>query len=187
MMLIAASALIVAGCGGGEDGGGDSGGDASSGLTIDRAFAAEMIPHHESAIEMAIIAQERGESAFVRRLAEDIVNSQTAELETLQAADARLAEDGVETGSLGLPDHMAGMDSDVESLKTAEPFDAAFLKMMIPHHEGAVEMAKIEISKGEDPELQALAEDIRAAQDQEITEMRDHLGDDAPPAGAEHG
>lgn len=182
MTLIAASAMILAGCGGSES----DGGDASDGLALDRAFAAAMIPHHESAIEMATIAQKRGESAFVRRLAENIVTSQAEEIETLKAAEARLAEAGAEKGSLGLPDHATGMDSDVESLQTAEPFDEAFLEMMIPHHESAVEMAKIEIAKGSDPDLKVLAEEIIAAQSKEISEMRDHLGKDAPPA-AGHG
>lgn len=185
MTLIAASAMILAGCGGSESGDGDGGG-ASGGLALDRAFAAEMIPHHKSAVEMATIAQERGESAFVRRLAENILTSQSAEIKTLEAAEARLAEAGTEMGSLGLPDHAMGMDGDVESLRTAEPFDKAFLEMMIPHHESAVEMAKIEIAKGSDPDLKALAEEILAAQSEEITQMREHLGEDAPPT-AGHG
>jgi uncharacterized protein (DUF305 family) len=46
--------------------------------TWDRAFVAAMIPHHESAVEMAEIAQ-RGESEFVKRLAGDIIRTQNAE------------------------------------------------------------------------------------------------------------
>lgn len=175
--LVAASGLIVAGCGDGDhDGGHGGGGEASSGKALDRAFAADMIPHHESAIEMAMIAQRRGESPFVKALAEDIITTQTSEIETLQAADKRLSEEGVEKGSLGLADHMKGMDGDVRSLNTAEPFDEAFLKLMIPHHEGAIEMAEIEIAKGADPDLKALAEDIISAQEREIADMREQLG-----------
>ena len=58
--------------------------------------------------------------------------------------------------------------------------------MMIPHHEGAVTMGKAEIAKGKDPELKALAEDIITAQEREITEMREHLGEDGTTT-TEHG
>lgn len=169
-------ALSLSACG--EDDPAMPGGstEASSGPPLDRAFAAEMIPHHESAVEMAVIAQERGESAFVRRLAETIISTQTAEIEFLRRAEQRLAKQGVETGSLGMMDHEMGMDGDVQALSSADPFDKAFMEMMIEHHEGAVAMAKIEVADGSDPDLQALAEDIIVAQEQEISDMRDQLG-----------
>lgn len=55
-----------------------------------------MIPHHESAIEMAEVAHDRGESRFVKQLADDIVGTQNSEIETLRAQDAELEEAGVE-------------------------------------------------------------------------------------------
>lgn len=65
-----------------------------------------------------------------------------------------------------------GMDGDMSMLETATPFDPAFLTMMIPHHEGAVAMAKAELAKGKDPELKQLAQTIITAQQREIREMR---------------
>lgn len=172
--LAAAAALALAGCGDDDEGSSSKSGAAGNG--VDRAFVADMIPHHEGAIEMAELAQQRGKSAFVKQLADDIAGSQGEEIATMRREDEALGMAGIERGSLGLPEHMKGMDHDASELKTAENFDQAFVEMMIPHHQGAIEMAKVELAKGEDPELKALAQDISEAQQREIDAMRKHLG-----------
>lgn len=96
--------------------------------------------------------------------------------------------------SPALAENMAGMDHskmDHGSTPSSDPFapsrdamhkdmnvpstgnvDADFVANMIPHHEGAVAMARVELEKGTDPELRKLAEDIIAAQDKEIAFMK---------------
>ncbi len=179
--LAAAGAVALAGCGGSDE---NASRGESAGNGTDRAFVAEMIPHHESAIEMAKIAQQRGESEFVKQLADEIVATQSEEVSTLRREDEALETAGVQKGSLGVPAHAMGMDDDPAELRSADPFDRAFLEMMIPHHVGAIEMAKAEQAKGSDPELKALAGEIISAQEREIAEMREHLGLPAEsPAG----
>ena len=181
--LVAAGALFAAGCGD-EDSAGD--GAPAGGNGVDRAFVAEMIPHHRSAIDMAQIARKRGESDFVKQLAEDIIQTQADEIRLLRREDEGLDTAGVAVGSLGVPEHLMGMDHDPATLEKAKSFDDEFLKMMIPHHQGAIEMSQAELARGEDRELQALARNIMAVQRREITEMQKQLGADAAAHGGGH-
>jgi len=163
-----------------------AGEDDAAGTGSDAAFVAEMAPHHESAIEMAEIAQDRAEHPEIKALADDIVRTQSSEIETLGAISERLG--GVADASLGLsPDEMGMASMDTAALETAKPFDRAFIDMMIPHHQGAIEMARIELADGSDAEAKALAEDIIAAQSREIEEMNewrtDWYGEPSPAGG----
>jgi uncharacterized protein (DUF305 family) len=60
-----------------------------------------------------------------------------------------------------------GMD-----IKFSGDADVDFVKGMVPHHQGAVEMAKIVLKHGKDPALKKLASEIVAAQDKEIAFMQ---------------
>jgi uncharacterized protein (DUF305 family) len=53
--------------------------------------------------------------------------------------------------------------------------DKDFAKGMVPHHQGAVDMAKVVLTHGKDPELRKLAQEIIEAQEKELTILRDWL------------
>ncbi len=62
----------------------------------------------------------------------------------------------------------------MEGLKSTDP-DVAFVRGMIAHHQGAVEMSEIQLKYGKDPELKKLAQEIIKAQDREIKLMEEWL------------
>ncbi len=181
LMLVASVAISA--CGSDSD----SASQKAPGNGIDRAFVADMTPHHKSAVQMAKIATSRGESTFVTSLAGDITRTQNAEIEIMQGIASRLDAAGIKPKSLGIAEHEMGMTMDISELRTADPFDKAFIDMMVPHHQGAIRMARVELAKGADAKAKQLATAIIDAQTREIKAMNTHrtktFGGPSPAGG----
>ncbi|WP_435167075.1 DUF305 domain-containing protein [Falsirhodobacter sp. 1013] len=85
-----------------------------------------------------------------------------------------------------MADYMRPMDTMMESMDgmtSSGNADADFLLMMIPHHQSAIDMAKVELEQGKDPETREIAETIIVTQEREIAEMKtmlQRLGVEAP-------
>ena len=72
---------------------------------------------------------------------------------------------------------MERMDSGMMAAKPTGDPDRDFAAMMIPHHQGAIDMAKVELIYGRDPVLRRLAQGIIVEQQQEIELMQRSLNE----------
>jgi uncharacterized protein (DUF305 family) len=150
----------------------------------DVAFAQMMIVHHRDAIEMAEMAPERSADPEVLALAGAIAAAQGPEIDVmtgwLQDWGAEVPVDGSPMQPMEHGDVMPGAMSDAQMAQLeasdGEAFDAAFLTLMIGHHQGAIDMAQDEIIDGADPAALDLAQAIATAQAAEITQMEQMLG-----------
>ncbi len=88
------------------------------------------------------------------------------------AETAFLAENQAAMGKM-----MAGMN-----VKPTGDVDADFVAMMIPHHQGAIDMAQAELRYGKNEQLRRMAQEIIVEQQQEIAAMRLALGQPLPPS-----
>jgi len=81
------------------------------------------------------------------------------------------------TFALQMMQAMDRMDSAMMAAKPTDDPDRDFAAMMIPHHQGAIDMAKAELIYGHDPVLRRLAEGIIVEQQQEIELMQRSLNE----------
>jgi uncharacterized protein (DUF305 family) len=171
LALTAAAALAI-GCA-------DSN-DESHASEAEQAFLAAMAPHHESAIKMAGVASKRAAHRELRELAATIVEAQQTEIATIAQIHMRLTGEALRPNAdahqqLGLSAEEAGMMHDgrqaLAELKGAKPFDRAFIDAMVPHHQGAIRMARAALAVSENAALKRLAERIVTDQSREIAQM----------------
>lgn len=160
--------------------------DSSKNNEQDVMFAQMMIPHHEQAIEMATLAETRASNSEVKKLAAGIKGAQDPEINTMRGwlkswgkdDDIPLSTDhGMSGHDMGATASGMMTNEDMNKLKTASgaEFDKMFLTMMIQHHQGAIDMAKTEISAGQYGPAVQMAKDIEAAQAKEIDKMNQLL------------
>ena len=143
----------------------------------DLDFAQGMIPHHQGAIDMARVVLQYGGDAEIKTLAEGVVKAQEGEISILKdwlgKTDKALLPASPESAKANA-DAMATMMKNMMGAYSGNA-DVDFVKGMIPHHQGAIDMAKVALQYAKDPTLLKLAGEIVSAQTNEITFMNGWL------------
>jgi uncharacterized protein (DUF305 family) len=197
--------LLLAGCSGGGSDEGSAPDDAasSSDLTIiqpgkpgeeastgtpeepieeppsqaDIAFMQMMVPHHAQAVEMAELARKYAVDPGVRRMADRIRAAQGPEILMMSSW---LERQGIDVPGPG-HDHgsMPGMLTEAQLTELADArgarFDRLFLRGMIRHHKGALQMAEDVSAEGVDVIVSEVAADVYVTQTAEISTMQEML------------
>lgn len=145
--------------------------DSSSFNRADIMFMNMMIIHHDQAIEMAELAENRTDNENILELSGNISKAQRSENEQMAEWLRQLGYQRPVRGH-----RMAGMASNEEMERlensTGSEFDLLFSKLMIEHHRGGIQMAQNFIQSGRNPELIELEREMVEAQTQEIQLMQ---------------
>jgi uncharacterized protein (DUF305 family) len=192
--VAAAATFTLAGCGDSYTGSSTTSSSGRSGASssskhnaADVSFAQQMIPHHAQAVVMAKMAKTQASDPKVKALAADIEAAQRPEIAQMSGWLKMWGEkvpvtdtdsDGSGMGDMD-SDDMPGMMSTGQMSRLGKAsgalFDRMWLQLMVQHHEGAIEMAKVEQRDGQSADAVALAKTIEAGQTAEISTMQEML------------
>jgi uncharacterized protein (DUF305 family) len=136
----------------------------------ERAFLVDMVGHHAMAIAMAEMAKEKATHQEIKDMADDIIESQTAEIDRMRS----WLKDWY--GRTVGEDHM-GHDDSMRMLEEASgaEFEVRFLAMMSIHHTQAVERAQAVRRSRLHGKTRRLTRAIVTAQEREIAQMQEWL------------
>jgi uncharacterized protein (DUF305 family) len=148
----------------------------------DLQFIDTMIQHHQAAVVMAKMVLEKSRNQDLRKFAQKIITDQESEIERMEAWREQWYPYNLDAINMELPGMkdsmrmMLGSEMDKMEASVGQTFDDYFLKMMTPHHQGAITMAKDALTKIEHPELKTLAQKIISNQENEIKQMSEWGG-----------
>ncbi len=134
---------------------------------FDIAFLSQMISHHQAALQMAKQAVAASSKPKTKENAQKVIVAQTAEIAqmTQWLKEWYQSEPSKSQQALVMEDMKSMMAMPVTN-------DQSFYEMMIPHHQGAIDMSNLVKGRTQNKKLRALAEQIIKDQTSEITKYR---------------
>jgi len=149
---------------------------------FDLRFIDGMTPHHQGAVVMAKEALQKSKRPEIKKLAAAMIKAQDKEIAQMQqwrkawypqVSSTPMAWNSQMGHMMSMSkEQKQGMMMNMDLGAADNNFDLRFINAMIPHHEGALEMAKDAQSKSKRPEIQKLSQEILSSQKVEITQMQ---------------
>ncbi len=150
---------------------------AMTGEQYDRNYIANMIAHHEGAVEMAKLALANAKHTEVKNMANTIIDKQQTDIYSMLLWQQQWdypSSSGVDMqdhSAMGMMNSNANMTTKLKPLK-GEAFDKEFISLMIEHHQEAVDMSRPGETNALHQEVKHLAKAIYTTQSNEITQMK---------------
>lgn len=141
---------------------------------IDADYANMMADHHEGAVEMSELLLQKGNNGDLKAFAQKVIDAQKKEIDLLDRYD------DLKTKSSESDKFQKEMMATMAPMMNSEipihnHIDMDYVQQMIPHHQSAVDMAKVYLKYGKEKELLTLSENIIKEQEKEITFLKDWL------------
>ena len=136
----------------------------------ERAFLVDMVGHHQMAVAMAEMAEEKATHQELKDLADDIIRTQTAEIDRMRTWLRKWYGRTV-------PENHMGHHEDMQMLEEASgpEFEVRFMAMMSVHHTQAIERAGAVRRYPLHGKVRQLTRDIIRAQEREIDQFQEWL------------
>ncbi len=140
----------------------------------DKDYAEMMSDHHDGAVEMSEILIRKGKDEELKNFARQVIKTQQQEMKLMDRFD-NLKDQSADSAEFQreLMATMAPMMN--TGLPVHNDVDRDYAEQMIPHHQSAVEMAKVYKKFGKQPELLKLSDNIIATQQEEIEFLKQWL------------
>lgn len=176
--------------------------------SVDAGFARDMQAHHAQAVDLAVLVRDRSTDDEVRTVALDILLTQQNQIGQMagwlstwglpaaasEPPMAWMAGTGHGHGTAGgtagdaagyaaMPGWVSRADLARLTAATGAEADRLFLQLMIPHHQGGVEMAAYAVEHAQRPQVVALARTVVTSQERELTALQDMLEARGGPVG----
>ncbi|MGW4795638.1 DUF305 domain-containing protein [Nonomuraea sp. NPDC004297] len=140
----------------------------------DVTYVQDMVVHHRQAVDMALLAPTRAESAKLKGLADRIQAVQGPEIQYMSTwlREQEQTVPAHHAGHAGMPGMATPEQMDALKAAKGTDFDRMFLQLMINHHMGAIEMSKRVLTGGAHIKIEELATDVSVEQSAEIHRMQ---------------
>lgn len=152
--------------------------NAPHGKTVETEFLYQMMPHHEGAIAMAQYQIRHGKDFSMIQLAKSILQEQKNEVQQMKLWLRNKYSMDVKMKGNFQKEMAATMETMMDHMPASsktENIDHSFAAVMIPHHQAAIDMARVLLKYGNDKTIRSYALQLIDAQQVEIEQMKHFL------------